>query len=182
MNVRASYSPSAALATVNCRLLDSTFQLKACKSLITPELTVAAVIEADQRFLLVEERVGGRAVLNQPAGHVEPGESVVAAMQREAREETAWQVEAEALLGLYYWPVTPRGDCVLRCAFAAHALSHDARQPLDDGIITTHWLTRAQIIEQQHKLRSPLVLRAIDAWLAGTRLPLSTIEYLPGTA
>lgn len=146
--------------------------------MITPELTVAAVIENNNRFLLVEERVGGRAVYNQPAGHVEAGESVIEAMQREAREETAWQVEAEALLGIYYWPETPRGDCVLRCAFSARALAHDPQQALDDGIIATHWLTRAEIARRRHELRSPMVLRAIDAWLAGTRLPLSTIEYL----
>lgn len=146
--------------------------------MITPELTVAAVIENNNRFLLVEERVGGRAVYNQPAGHVEAGESVIEAMQREAREETAWQVEAEALLGIYYWPATPRGDCVLRCAFSARALAHDPQQALDDGIIATHWLTRAEIARRRHELRSPMVLRAIDAWLAGTRLPLSTIEYL----
>src|SRR5699024_6644304 len=139
----------------------------------------AAVIENDNRFLLVEERVGGCAVYNQPAGHVEANESVIQAMQREAREETAWQVEAEALLGVYYWPQTPRGDCVLRCVFSARNLTHGPQQPHDDGITTTHWLTRAEIGQRRKQRRSPMVLRATDAFLAGTRLPLSTIECLP---
>src|SRR5699024_10987316 len=73
---------------------------------IKPELTVATVIERDGRFLLVEEYVGGRAVLNQPAGHVEPGETILQAAVRETREETAWSVTPQALLGVYYWPQT----------------------------------------------------------------------------
>lgn len=145
---------------------------------IKPELTVATVIERDGRFLLVEEYVGGRAVLNQPAGHVEPNETILEAAVRETREETAWDVTPEALLGVYYWPQTERGDCVLRCTFCAYADSQHIRQPLDDGIIATHWLTREQLETRRNKLRSPLVLAAIDAWASGVRLPLSSIHHI----
>lgn len=128
---------------------------------------------------MVEEQVDQRAVFNQPAGHVEPGESIIDAVVRETREETAWHVEPEALLGIYYWPHAARGDSILRCAFCARAITHDAAQPLDPDIVTTHWLTRAEIDQRHLQLRSPLVLAALDAWAAGTRLPLTAINFVP---
>lgn len=152
--------------------------LEVAKPLITPELTVAAVIEDNGRFLMVEEHVDQQAVFNQPAGHVEPGETIIDAVVRETREETAWAVEPEALLGIYYWPHTTRGDGILRCAFCARATTHDAAQSLDTDIITTHWLTRVEIDRRREQLRSPLVLAALDAWAAGTRLPLTAINHL----
>lgn len=159
-------------------MLDWRLNFSKGKPLITPELTVAAVVEKNGHFLLVEEHVHGRAVFNQPAGHVEPGETIVEAMVRETREESAWHVEAQALLGLYYWPETLRGDSILRCAFSARALHRDDNPELDDGIIAAHWLSREAIQARRDRLRSPLVLTAIDAWLAGTHLPLTTIQHL----
>lgn len=147
--------------------------------MIKPELTVATVVEHEGRFLVVEEAVDDRPVFNQPAGHVEAGETILEAAVRETREETAWHVTLEALLGVYYWPLTPRGDCVLRCAFSASAETFDAQQPLDDGILTTHWLTRDELESRRTRLRSALVLAAIDSWRNGVRLPLSTIHHLP---
>src|SRR5699024_4910348 len=128
--------------------------------------------------LSVEGYVGDHSVLTHPAGHVEPGETILQAAVRETREETAWSVTPQALLGVYYWPQTERGNCVLRCTFCAHANSQDAQQSLDDGIITTHWLSREQLQARNERLRSPLVLAAIDAWVAGVRLPLSSIHCI----
>lgn len=147
-------------------------------ALIKPELTVATIVEHGDRFLVVEETVRGQTCFNQPAGHVEPGETIIEAAVRETREETAWDVTPEALLGLYYWPTTPRGDCILRCAFSAQADAFHADQPLDVGILTTHWLTRNELQGRQAQLRSSLVLAAIDSWYEGVRLPLSTIHHL----
>ncbi len=145
--------------------------------MIRPELTVAAVIERDARFLMIEEYVDGYRVLNQPAGHVEPGESITDAAIRETREESAWHITPTALTGVYYWPNTPRGGGILRLAFTGTAEAHDANQPLDDGIIAAHWLHRDELAASR-RLRSPLVLAAIDDYCAGVRLPLETVHTM----
>ena len=111
----------------------------------TPEVTVAAVTETAGRFLIVEERVNRRLLFNQPAGHVEPGESLLAAVVREAREETAWRFEPAALLGVYQWRNPRRGTTMLRFAFTGTVADHDAAQPLDRGIVRTHWLSAADL-------------------------------------
>jgi len=146
--------------------------------MIRPELTVATVLEDGGRFLLVEERAHGRVVFNQPAGHVEPGETIAAAARRETLEETGRQVTLQALLGVWYWPHAPSGDSILRCAFSAVIDAHDAARPLDDVIVATHWLSHDELLTRQAQLRSPLVLAAIDAWLDGVRLPLHAIHSL----
>lgn len=146
--------------------------------MIKPELTAATVVERDGRFLMVEETVDGRPVLNQPAGHVEPGETIVEAAVRETREETGWRITPEAVLGVYYWPRTSRGDCILRCAFSARAQTHDPAQALDNGIIAAYWLSRGELDSRRSQLRSPLVLATIDTWAAGVRQPLATIQQI----
>ena len=90
-----------------------------------PDITVAAVVERDGRFLCVEERIKGRLVINQPAGHVEPGEDFIAAVIRETLEETAWQLEPEALLGVYTWQAPGGGRSTLRFAFTGQVHGHD---------------------------------------------------------
>ncbi len=143
-----------------------------------PEITVAAVAEDDGRFLVVEERINDKLVLNQPAGHVEHGETLLEAVIREAREETAWQFEPRALLGTYLWRNPRNGRATLRFAFSGTVSDHKPEQPLDTGIVTTHWLTRDQLMERELRLRSPLVLRCVDDYLSGARQALESVASL----
>ena len=142
-----------------------------------PDVTVAAVTETAGKFLVVEERIHGRRVLNQPAGHVEDGETLLAAVVREAREETAWQFEPRALVGIYHWR-NPRGQGFLRFAFSGAVSAHDPRQALDRAIIATHWLSPQELRQRAPELRSPLVLRCIEDYLAGTRRELAEVAML----
>jgi 8-oxo-dGTP pyrophosphatase MutT (NUDIX family) len=144
-----------------------------------PHVTVACVIADGDRYLMVEEQVNGRVVYNQPAGHLEDGESLVDAAVRETLEETGWTVEPSYLIGIDQWRSTEHGDAVVRFSFAAQAISHDPDCTLDTGIQRALWLTRAEIAALGERLRGPLVLRSIDAWLSGQRLPLDTLSYLP---
>ena len=144
----------------------------------TPDITVAAVTETDGRFLVVEERINRRLVFNQPAGHVEHGETLLDAVIREVREETAWGFQPQALVGVYLWRNPSSGRGYMRFAFTGTVLDHDAEQPLDRGIVGTHWLSRADLMERQPRLRSPLVMRCIEDYLGGTRLPLETVARL----
>ena len=144
----------------------------------TPDITVAAVTETDGRFLVVEVRINRRLVFNQPAGHVEHGETLLDAVIREVREETAWGFQPQALVGVYLWRNPSSGRGYMRFAFTGTVLDHDAEQPLDRGIVSTHWLSRADLMERQPRLRSPLVMRCIEDYLGGTRLPLETVARL----
>ena len=114
-----------------------------------PEVTVAAVTEVAGRFLLVEERINGRLVFNQPAGHVEHGETLLAAVVREAREETAWHFEPQSLLGVYLWCKPASERTVLRFAFTGEVSNHDDSRPLDHGIVGTHWFTPLELDERR---------------------------------
>lgn len=143
-----------------------------------PDITVAAVAESDGRFLLVEERIHHQLVLNQPAGHVEHGETLLEAVVREAREETAWRFEPLALLGAYLWRNPASGRSTLRFAFTGTVSDHKPEQPLDRPVVTTHWLTRAQLMEREPRLRSPLVLRCVDDYLHGIRQSLESVAAL----
>jgi 8-oxo-dGTP pyrophosphatase MutT (NUDIX family) len=145
---------------------------------VTPDVTVAAVAETAGRFLVVEERINHRLVFNQPAGHVERGETLLTAVVREVREESAWRFQPQALLGAYLWRNPGNGHAVLRFAFSGPVSDHDAAQRLDRGIVRTHWLTCADLEERQSRLRSPLVLRCVHDYLAGQRLPLAQVEHL----
>ena len=146
-----------------------------------PHVTVACVVADGDRYLMVEEEVGYRIAWNQPAGHLDDGESLVAAALRETLEETGWTVELQHLIGVHQWRSTEHGDAVIRFSFAARAVSHDAARPLDIGIRRALWLDRGEIAALGERLRSPLVLLSIDAWLAGQRLPLDTLHSLPGS-
>ncbi|MGA2563944.1 MAG: NUDIX hydrolase [Steroidobacteraceae bacterium] len=146
-----------------------------------PEVTVAAVIEREDRFLLVEERIRGRRVFNQPAGHLEDGETLVRAVAREVLEETAWGFEPQWLLGIYLWR-SRRGRSTLRFAFSGALRELDTTRTLDAPIIATHWLTRAQVLERAARLRTPLVVRCIDDYLAGSRLPLGALTSMVDAA
>ena len=141
-----------------------------------PSITVAAIVETDGRFLLVEERIGGQHVLNQPAGRVEPAENLVAAVVREALEETAWHFEPEWLLGIYPWRSHSSPRSSLRFAFAGRVHAHEPARTLDAPVVAVHWLRREELVRSTLPLRTPLVLRCIDDYLAGRRLPLSAIN------
>jgi 8-oxo-dGTP pyrophosphatase MutT (NUDIX family) len=145
---------------------------------LKPEVTVAALAEVSGRFLVVEERIKGRNVFNQPAGHVEQGETLLEAVVREAQEETAWRFTPQALIGIYLWHYPGSARSTLRFAFSGPLSDHDAEQRLDRGILRTHWLDRAQLAEREPQLRSPLVLRCIDDYLSGRRLPLDAVACL----
>jgi 8-oxo-dGTP pyrophosphatase MutT (NUDIX family) len=144
----------------------------------TPEITVAAVTLTGERFLFVEERINQRLVINQPAGHVERGESLVDAVIREVREETAWRFEPQALLGVYLWRRPSARRATLRFAFTGTVSDHDARRRLDRGIVRTHWLSAAELRAHEGRLRSPLVLRCVEDYLAGNLDSLERVARL----
>jgi 8-oxo-dGTP pyrophosphatase MutT (NUDIX family) len=142
-----------------------------------PHVTVAAVIERDGNFLLVEEQTDQALVLNQPAGHWEANESLIAAVIRETLEETAYLIEPTAIIGVYHWP-HPRKDIVyLRFAFTGLILGHDAQRTLDDGIVRALWLSPDELRAQNARHRSPLVLRCLEDYQAGKRYPLDLLTH-----
>lgn len=136
-------------------------------------ITVAAVIEREGRFLLVEEQSNGRTVYNQPAGHLETGESLLEAVARETREETGWGFQPTALLGVYRWESPDNRETYLRFCFTGTCHDHDPHQALDTGIIRTWWLDRDELAKRAVQHRSPLVLRCIDDYRSGKRYPLA---------
>lgn len=143
-----------------------------------PHVTVATVVPDGGRFLLVEEDVRGRIVINQPAGHLDPDESLHEAAVRETLEETGWEVALECLLGVQQWRSEDSGRQFVRFTFGAAPVRHHAGRTLDDGILRALWLTRAEISAEAARLRSPMVLASVDDWIAGRRLPLDAIRYL----
>lgn len=147
-----------------------------------PHVVVASVVEHEGRFLLVEERVAGQLVLNQPAGHWEQGETLIEGAARETLEESGWDVEPTAVLGIYEWQPPGLPYPFLRIAFAARALRHHPQRPLDNGIERAVWLTRDEIRRESLRLRSPSVERCVDDYLAGHRYPLSLIQHLTPAA
>ncbi|MGB0378935.1 MAG: NUDIX domain-containing protein [Cellvibrionales bacterium] len=142
-----------------------------------PNATVAAVIcDAENRFLLVEERDAetNGPVLNQPAGHLEQGETLIEAVAREVLEETRWLACATGYLGVARYEAR-NGVTYLRHGFVCEAQREVLERSLDAGIIDTRWMTRDEILTSSVPPRSPLVLRAIDAYLAGAVMPLSFV-------
>ncbi|MBK9021901.1 MAG: NUDIX hydrolase [Sulfuritalea sp.] len=163
-----------------------------------PNVTVAAVVERDGRFLLVEEETEDGLRFNQPAGHLDEGESLLAACAREALEETAWNFTPTALVGVYQWPRPRRGGggggggggapwkgggrssgniTYLRFAFAGELGAHEAGRVLDEGILHAVWLTPEEIRASAERHRSPLVWQCVSDWLAGRRFPLDLIRH-----
>jgi len=143
-----------------------------------PEVTVAAVVKRDGRFLMVEERIDGCLVFNQPAGLLEDGETLVDAVVREAREETAWRFTPRALVGTYLWRNPVNGRSFLRFAFCGDVDDHRPTQPLDEGIMRSVWLSHAELAARPPRLRSPLVMRCIEDFLLGRFQPLDSVACL----
>jgi ADP-ribose pyrophosphatase YjhB (NUDIX family) len=146
-----------------------------------PHVTVACVVAQGDRYLMVEERVAGRLVYNQPAGHLDPGESLASAALRETLEETGWEVALDHFIGIQQWVSPEHGDGVVRFTFAARAVKHHPERPLDKDIERALWMTRQEIAALGDRLRTSMVLSSIDAWLGGQRLPLHALHsQLPG--
>ena len=140
-----------------------------------PSVTVAAVIERDGRFLFVEERIDGRLVLNQPAGYLDPGESLIAACRREVLEETAHRFEPKALVGVYRWHYAPQDVTFLRFCFSGTVLGEEQRS-LDKEIEALRWLTPKELAARRADHRSPLVQKCVDDFLAGRHFPLELLS------
>ena len=142
-----------------------------------PDVTVATVVVRDGRFLQVEESIGGRLLLNQPAGHLEPDESLLQAAVRETLEETGWDVRLTQFIGTYQW-VVPTGQCFLRFAFVADALAHHPERSLDTGVVRALWMTPEELRAASDRLRSPLVWEVVADYLAGQRHPLALVRHV----
>ena len=145
--------------------------------ILKPTITVAAVVEQDGKFLLVEEHTDEGAVLNQPAGHLEADETLLEGVVRETLEETAYHFQPEFLLGVYRWRSPGSLITYLRFAFTGRTVGFDGQRKLDQEIIRTVWMSEAEIREQAHRHRSPLVLRCVQDYLAGRRYPLDILIH-----
>lgn len=142
-----------------------------------PDVTVAAVIERDGRFLLIEEETDAGLRLNQPAGHWEPHESLIAATRRETLEESAYHFTPQALVGVYRYRYAPKNMTFLRFAFCGETAGHEPDRVLDDGIVRAVWLTPDEVRTGAAHHRTPLVVRCMEDYLAGRRYPLELLTH-----
>jgi 8-oxo-dGTP pyrophosphatase MutT (NUDIX family) len=142
-----------------------------------PNVTVAAIIEQDGKFLLVEEHTSQGLKLNQPAGHLEANESLLQAVVREALEESAYDFEPQYLVGIYRWHATASDTTYLRFAYSGRILAHHAGQALDDGIVRAVWMTVEEIRATVSRHRSPLILQCVEDYLAGKKYPLELVTH-----
>ena len=140
-----------------------------------PDVTVACIVERDGRFLLVEEETSDGLRLNQPAGHLEPNESIVDAVVRETLEETAYDFAPRELTGIYRWSKPTCNLSYLRFAFSGQLGKHHAERSLDNGILRTLWLSKDEILASIERHRSPLVVRCIEDYLAGKRFAIDAL-------
>ncbi len=143
-----------------------------------PNVTVAAVIERQGEFLFVEEKSSGAALLfNQPAGHLERGESLIAAVIRETLEETAYHFSPTALTGIYQWRHPQKDVSYLRFTFTGEITGHESKRRLDHGIVRATWMTPDIIRSHAERHRTPLLLQCLDDYLAGKRYPLDLLAH-----
>lgn len=142
-----------------------------------PNVTVAAIVERDGRFLLVEEDTERGRLYNQPAGHLDEGETLVRAVARETLEETAYTFEPKELLGVYQYRSGADRVTYIRFAFTGSVISHDPGRALDAGIVRAVWLAPQEIRAEAARHRSPLVMRCVDDYLSGKRHPLSVVHH-----
>ena len=145
------------------------------KQQFKPNTTVAAIIERNGQFLLVEETTDRGNRFNQPAGHLEDNESLIQAVVRETMEETAYEFTPEFLLGVYQWKHALNDTTYLRFAFIGKAGVNYPMQELDDGIVRAVWMSVDEIREKAALMRSPQVLMCIEDYLAGKSYPLEVI-------
>jgi len=144
-----------------------------------PNVTVAAVIERDGKFLLVEEEpeAGSGLFINQPAGHLDPGESIIQGAIRETLEETAYTFVPEFLVGIYHWHSQRVDTTYIRFAFGGRVTHHDPERVLDTGIVRAAWFSLDEVNQMKNRHRSPLVMRCIRDHLAGKRYPLELLTH-----
>jgi 8-oxo-dGTP pyrophosphatase MutT (NUDIX family) len=140
-----------------------------------PHVTVATIVERDNRYLMVYEEADGNKVYNQPAGHLEPNETLQAAALRETLEETGWTVKLTGVVGLNLYTAPSNGITYFRTTFIAEALSQDPTRQLDTGIIEAVWLTYEELLARKDQLRSPMTLQIIEEYRAGRRFPLEVV-------
>lgn len=147
-----------------------------CKDWV-PHITVATIVEENGKFLCVEElSSNGKAVINQPAGHVERGESIVEAAVRETLEETGYTVEPQHVIAIQRWHKSHSNHTYFRFVISAKTITYNKNLELDEGIIRTHWLSRDDFTRRQLQLRSDLVYKTIDTYLSGQQFPLSLLQ------
>lgn len=144
-----------------------------------PHATVAAVLEQDGRYLLVEERISGELRLNQPAGHLEEGESLIEAAVRETIEEAGLVFRPTHLVGIYQWRAPETGATYLRVAFSGEIERMIESAVLDEGILGPVWLSPDEVRARASQHRSPLVMDCIEDHRAGRRFPLELIRHYP---
>ncbi len=142
-----------------------------------PNVTVAAVVEQDGKYLLVEEQTNNGELFNQPAGHWEPDESIIQGAIRETLEETGYTFVPQWLLGIYRWHSPANNITYLRFAFAGTVSSHDPDRTLDTGILRAAWFSVDEIRGLIPRHRSPLVMQCIDDHLAGKHYPLEIFTH-----
>ncbi len=140
-----------------------------------PHVTVATIIERDNRYLMVYEESDGKKVYNQPAGHLDPNETLLDAAIRETLEETGWTIQLTGVVGVNLYTAPSNGITYFRTTFIGEAISHDAKRPLDTGIIEAVWLSYEELLERKEQLRSPMTLQIIEDYRAGRRFPLSVV-------
>lgn len=140
-----------------------------------PHVTVATIVERDDRYLMVYEDADGKLVYNQPAGHLDPDETLQEAAIRETLEETGWTVALTGVVGVNLYTAPSNGITYCRTTFIAEALSHDPTRKLDTGIIEAVWLTFEELVARKDQLRSPMTLRIIEEYRAGRRFPLEVV-------
>ena len=142
-----------------------------------PHVTVAAVVQRDGKFLLVEEETEAGLAFNQPAGHLEQGESLLEAVVREALEETAYRFKPTHLVGIYNWQHPAKDVTSLRFAFGGELRGYEAERRLDEGIVAARWLTLDEVRATEARHRSPLILRCIEDLMAGKSAPLDLLVH-----
>ncbi|ORU92911.1 MAG: NUDIX hydrolase [Cycloclasticus sp. symbiont of Bathymodiolus heckerae] len=141
-----------------------------------PNVTVASIIELNGKFLMVEEESPAGPVLNQPAGHLEPNETLEAAAIRETLEETGYHFTPASIIGSYLWHNDDNETTYLRTTFSGSVCNKMIGTNLDDGIIRALWMTHNEIKANQKRLRSPIILESINDYLSGKKYPLDIIK------